>query len=121
MLNFSIMQDEGILILRPDSPLRKEDFNSLNVDVNTYLSKHAKLHGVMVHAKAFPGWENFGAFIAHIHFVNEHHKQVERIALVTDIHLSSIVELLAKHFTSAEIKKFPFTDEAKALEWLQSV
>ncbi|MEO7129584.1 MAG: STAS/SEC14 domain-containing protein [Rhodoferax sp.] len=121
MLNFSIMQAEGILVLRPSAPLSKEDFSGLSAVVDAYLSEHARLHGVMVHAKGFPGWENFGAFTAHMHFVREHHKQVERIAVATDSPLASIAELLAKHFTSAEIRHFPFADNAKALEWLQAV
>jgi hypothetical protein len=62
MLNFSIMHPEGILLIRPSAPLSKEDFDSLSAGVDAYLSGHAKLRGVMIHAKAFPGWENFGAF-----------------------------------------------------------
>lgn len=121
MLNFSIMQAEGILLLKPSAPLSKQDFSSLSAEVDAYLSGHDKLHGVMIHAKGFPGWENFGAFAAHMHFVREHHKQVKRIAVVTDTRLAAIAELLAKHFTSAEIGHFPFADDAKALEWLQGV
>ncbi|RTZ47612.1 STAS/SEC14 domain-containing protein [Candidimonas sp. SYP-B2681] len=121
MLSFSIMQAEGILLLRPTAPLSKEDFGGLSADVDVYLSKHAKLHGVMIHAKHFPGWENFGAFTAHMHFVRAHHRQVERIAVVTDSPLADLAELLAKHFTSAEIRHFPFTDDARALAWLQCV
>ncbi|NYT77102.1 STAS/SEC14 domain-containing protein [Alcaligenaceae bacterium] len=108
MINYSIMQAEGILLITPSSPLSKEDFNSLNADVDVYLSKHARLHGIMIHAQKFPGWEGFGAFTAHMHFVREHHKQVERIAVVTDSPLAGIGELLAKHFTSAEVQHFPF-------------
>ncbi|HEY9459511.1 MAG TPA: STAS/SEC14 domain-containing protein [Paralcaligenes sp.] len=120
MLNFSIMHPEGILLIRPSAPLSKEDFDSLSAGVDAYLSGHAKLRGVMIHAKAFPGWESFGAFTSHMHFVREHHKRVERIAVVTDSPLASMAELLAKHFTSAEIRHFPFADDARALEWLQA-
>lgn len=121
MLNFSIMPSEGILLLKPSAPLSKEDFDSLSTEVNAYLSGHARLHGVMVHAKGFPGWENFGAFTAHMHFIGEHHKQVERIAVVTDSPLADMAEPIAKHFTSAEIRHFRFVDDAKALEWLQAI
>lgn len=120
MLNYSIMQAEGILLLEPSAPLTKEDFGSLSADVDAYLSEHARLHGVMVRAKAFPGWQNFGGFTAHMHFVREHHKQVERVAVVTDNPLAGVAELLGKHFTSAEFKHFPFADDAKALEWLKA-
>jgi hypothetical protein len=120
MLNYSIMKPEGILLLTPSAPLSKEDFGGLSADVDAYLSGHAKLHGLMIHAKGFPGWEGFGGFTAHMHFVREHHKQVERIAVVTDSPLAGVAELLGKHFTSAEVRHFPFADDAKALEWLQA-
>ena len=120
MLDYSIMTPEGILVLKPNAPLSKEDFGNLSGTVDSYLSDHAKLHGVMIHARGFPGWENFGGFTAHMHFVRDHHKKVERLALVTDSHFAAIGELLGKHFTAAEIRHFPFADDAKALDWLKT-
>lgn len=121
MLNYSIMKPEGILLLRPSAPLSKDDFSSLSAEVDAYLAGHARLHGVMIQAKGFIGWENFGGFTAHMHFAREHHKKVERIAVVTDSHLAGVAEMMGKHFTSAEFRHFPFADDAKALEWLQAV
>jgi hypothetical protein len=121
MLDYSILRPEGILVLKPHAPLGKEDFNSLSAAVDSYLSDHAKLHGVLVHASGFPGWENFGGFIAHMHFVREHHKKVERVAVVTDSPFAAIAESLGKHFTSAEVKHFPFADDVKALDWLKRI
>jgi hypothetical protein len=120
MLDYSIMKPEGILVLKPQAPLSKEDFGGLSAVVNAYLSDHEKLHGVLIHAREFPGWENFGGFIAHMHFVREHHRQVERVAIVTDSPVAGIAGSLAKHFTSAEIRHFPFFDEVKALKWLET-
>ena len=120
MLTYSIMKTEGILVLRPTAPLSKEDFGDLSSDVDTYLSEHARLRGVLIQTVGFPGWEDFDGFTAHMHFVREHHKQVERVAVVTDSPLAVMAELLGKHFTSAEVRHFPPSDEPKALEWLQS-
>ena len=120
MLDYSIMKPEGILVLKPHAPLSKEDFGGLSADVDSYLSDHAKLHGVLIHSKGFPGWENFGGFTAHMHFVSEHHKKVERVAVVTDSQIAGIAESLGKHFTSAEVRHFPFPDDVKALDWLET-
>jgi hypothetical protein len=38
----------------------------------------------MIHAESFPGWESFGAFVSHLKFVGDHHRQIERIAAVTN-------------------------------------
>lgn len=120
MLDYSIMTPEGILVLKPDAPLSKEDFGNLSGTVDSYLSDHTKLHGVLIHARGFPGWENFGGFAAHMRFIRDHHKKVERVAVVTDSHFAAIAESLGKHFTSAEIRHFPFADDANALAWLET-
>ena len=119
MLNFSIMKPEGILLLQPSAPLSKEDFNGLSAEVDAYLAEHLKLHGVMIQAKGFPGWENFGSFTAHMHFVRENHRKVERVAIVTDSQIAGMAQALVKHFVSAEVRHFPFADDAQALDWLK--
>jgi hypothetical protein len=121
MLDYSIMKPEGILVLKPHGPLSKEDFGGVSAAVDSYLSDHTKIQGVLVQTKAFPGWENFGGFTAHMHFVRGHHKKVERVAIVTDSKVAGVAESLGKHFTSAEIRHFPFPDDAKALDWLKTV
>src|SRR5450759_3694755 len=120
MLDYSIMTPEGILVLKPDAPLSKDDFANLSGTVDSYLSEHDKLHGVLIHTKGFPGWENFGGFTAHMHFVHEHHTKVERVAVVTDSPIASIAETLGNYFTSAEIRHFPYSDDVKALDWLKT-
>ena len=69
-------------------------FAGVSTVVDSYLTEHAKLRGVLVYAKAFPGWENFGGLTAHMHFVFDHHKKVERVAIVTDSPIGSMAESL---------------------------
>jgi len=119
MLEYAMKQPEGILVLRPSAPLSKEDFSGPSAAADAYLSEHAKLRGVLIHSKGFPGWGSFGGFTAHMRFVREHHKEVERVAIVTDSHFADMAERLGTHFTSAEVRHFPFSEEAKALAWLE--
>jgi hypothetical protein len=120
MLDYSIMSPEGILILTPHAPLTKEDFAGLGVAVDTYLAGHPILQGVLIHSREFPGWEDFGGFAEHLHFVREHRRKVERLALVTDSAVAGVAEFLAGHFTSAKVMHFPFAEYAQALEWLRT-
>jgi hypothetical protein len=39
---------------------------------------------------------------------------------VTDSHFAGIAEALGKHFISADVRHFPYSDDVKALEWLKS-
>ena len=118
MLDYSIMKPEGVLVLKPHAPLSKEDFGGLSAAVDAYLSDHVRLHGILIHTEKFPGWENFAGFTAHMHFVQDHHKRVERVAIVTDSPIAGMAEAFANHFTSAEVKHFPFPDDTAALDWL---
>lgn len=120
MLDYSIMKPEGILVLKPRAPLSKEDFSGLSAAVDSYLIDHTGLHGILIHSRRFPGWENFAGFTAHMHFVHDHHKRIERVALVTDSPVAGMAEAFGKHFTSAEVKHFPFAADAEALGWLES-
>jgi hypothetical protein len=120
MIDYSILKPDGILVLKPQGPLSKEDFGGVSAAVDSYLSDHASLHGVMIHAKGFPGWKNFGGFVAHMHFVREHHRKIERIAIVTDSPVASTAQSIGKHFTSADVMHFPFVEDAKALDWLKA-
>ncbi len=120
MLDYSIMKPEGILVLKPHGPLSEEDFRGVSAAVDAYLSDHARLHGVMIQTRGFPGWENFGGFTAHMRFVREHHKQVERVAIVTDSPVARIAESIVRHFASADVMHFAFADGVRALDWLET-
>jgi hypothetical protein len=119
VLEYTILKPEGILVLKPNAPLSKEDFVGLSASVDAYLADHASIHGVLIHAEAFPGWENLAGFTAHMRFVRNHHQKIERVALVTDSPAARVAEALAKHFIAAEIKHFPFAGYEKALNWLK--
>ena len=119
MLEYSIMKPEGILLLQPAAPLSREDFAGLSRLVDAYLADHTSIHGVLIHAETFPGWDSFAGFSAHMHFVRNHHQKIERIALVTDSAVAGVAEALGKHFIAAEIKRFSFAEYESALNWLK--
>ena len=119
MINYRIMEAEGILVLEPMSALSANDFRDLTVSVDTYLAEHHSLHGMLIHAQNFPGWESFAGLSAHLKFVREHHRKIERIALVTDSPLGTVAPTLAKHFVSAQIRRFAYSEFEEALLWLK--
>ena len=74
----------------------------------------------MICAKAFPGWESFGALVSHLRFVKDHHRKIDRIAAVTDSEFLKIMPHVAKHFVSAEIRQFPSDERTQALAWIDA-
>ncbi len=118
MIDYQILEDQGIVILEPSGPLRKEDFENLTRDVDAYIERHGCVNGLIVHAKSFPGWEDFGAFSHHINFVKDHHKKIGRVAIATDSTFLSMAPQIVKHFVSAEVMHFEYDDLETAQKWI---
>ncbi|BCA56017.1 hypothetical protein W02_31570 [Nitrospira sp. KM1] len=119
MLTYEFLRDEGILLLRPEGALQSEDFASVGRVVDAYIEKNGKLHGILIEAQSFPGWDSFGAFISHMRFVRDHHRVIEKIAAVSDSTVLSIAPQIAKHFIKAEVRHFNAADRTAALTWLK--
>jgi len=118
MLNYELRHDEGILMLHPEGPLEAADFISITSQVDTYLAGHGKLHGVLIHAKSFPGWQDFAAMLAHLKFLKEHIQKIEKVAVVADGALANIMPDIANHFVHAQVQHFDFAHEDAAWDWI---
>ena len=117
MIDYKILEDQGIIIVEPSGSLEKEDFVNLTRDADAYLEKHGRLNGLVIHANTFPGWEDFGAFTYHFSFIRGHHEKVNRIAIVTDSAFLKIAPSIANHFVAAEVKHFDYDDLEEAQKW----
>lgn len=120
MIEFELIRDQGILILSPDGPIEKADFERISREIDPYIAANGRLTGIMIVAKAFPGWDSFAALASHLNFVKDHHRKVARIAAVTDSEFLKIMPHIAKHFVAAEIRQFPLEQREEALAWLES-
>ena len=118
MIESDLDTTHSILYVRPKGALEQTDFIKLSEKVDAYIETGGGLRGLIVDAPAFPGWESFGAMIAHFRFVRDHHKRVDKVAVVTDSALGTVAERLASHFVSAKIKHFPAGDLRAAEQWI---
>jgi len=119
MLNHKLLLPEGTLILEPESPLDAADFVALDHQIDPYIAIHGKLPGLMIHAKAFPGWANLDAFLAHVKFIAGHVQKVQKIAVVSDNHLLTEVPEMIASLVRGEIRHFPESHFEAALGWLK--
>jgi tRNA U38,U39,U40 pseudouridine synthase TruA len=118
MINYELQNDKGILVLHPEGLLEAADFISITSQVDTYLAGHGKLHGVLIHAKSFPGWKDFAAMLAHLKFLKEHIQKIEKVAVVADGALANIMPKIANHFVHAQVRHFDFEREDSAWDWI---
>ena len=110
--------DKSLLVVRPEDRLAKDDFTALAEAVDPVIAERGELRGLLIEAPKFPGWENFEGFVSHMKFVRDHHKDIEKVALVSDSNIASIAPTLAKHFVAAELRHFPADKREDALTWL---
>lgn len=117
MIRLEWLRDQSVLRLTPESPLQEADFEKLSDEIDPVIAAKGKLAGLMIYARSFPGWDSFGSLAAHVRFVSRHHRNVGRIAVVTDSSLAKIVPLVAL-FVAPEVKHFAANDEESAAAWL---
>jgi len=118
MIEHTLDTAHSILYVRPKSSLEQEDFVQIAKTVDPYIEETGGLIGLIIDAPAFPGWESFGAIVAHFRFVRDHHKHIKKVGLVTDSVLGNAAEHLAQHFVSAEIKHFRGKELEAAKQWV---
>ena len=120
MIESNLDAANGILTVRPTAKLEQADFENLAKTVDPFVEKRGGLSGLIIEAKAFPGWAGFGALVAHLRFVREHHKKVGKVAVVTDSAMGDLAEKLASHFVAAQIKHFGAGEADAATKWILS-
>jgi hypothetical protein len=118
MLEFELNKNSGVLVLKPHGPLSADDFAAVTETINTYIENTGDLNGVMIYAKSFPGWENFGGLMSHLKFVRDHHKHIKKLATVSDSRALTIMPKIAEHFINAEARHFDSADLYAAEVWL---
>ena len=120
MIQIEFNEAEGFAVIRPErmKGLSEADFKELADLVDRYLERHEALRGLVIVAKAFPGWADFRAFVAHMRFIREHHKAIRKVALVSDSRLLSAAPHLVDHFVGAQIRHYAVADMERAKAWV---
>jgi len=112
------LSDNGILVLHPSGPVSAADFASLTKTVDPWIEAGNRLKGLIIDAPDFPGWKDFAGFSAHLKFIRDHHREIPRVAIVSDSSFLTGLPRIGRHFVHAEIKHFPSGQLLAATEWL---
>jgi hypothetical protein len=115
-----LIPESQIIVVEVKQPLRAQDFDALALTADTWLDTHHELHGLVIHTREFPGWENIASLLRHVRFVRDHHHKVHRVALAADSKLAALAPHLAEHFIQAEVKTFGYNELEAAIAWAQS-
>ncbi len=118
MLDHQLQRDEGILVLRPDGPLRADDLAALTGALDSFVGEEGPLRGVFIYARTFPMWEEFGALLTHLKFLEHRHPEIEKVAVVAGTGFPAVMPHVESGLIRPQIKYFSRNHEFAAWEWL---
>ena len=118
MLHITVDEQNKIVTLEPDGKLSESDFISATHIIDPYIEDFGTLNGLVISSEKFPGWESFSALSSHLTFVKEHHKYIVSIAFVTDMAIGNVAEHIVKHFVSAKVRAFKYSELEAAKAWI---
>jgi SpoIIAA-like len=118
MIDYSLDSEHSVLTVLPKSALASDDFTELTKAVDAHITATGGLAGVIIDAPAFPGWRSLGGMVNHFRFIHNHHRNVKRVALVTDSNIGDVAQHLAAHFASADVRHFPHQQLEQARQWI---
>ncbi|MGO4513841.1 MULTISPECIES: STAS/SEC14 domain-containing protein [unclassified Bradyrhizobium] len=58
--------------------------------------------------------------LGQLKLVGGYHRQVKRVVVVTDSELFKAIPRMAKHFVSAQVRRFSSDQKAETLAWLEA-
>ncbi|MFB6439853.1 STAS/SEC14 domain-containing protein [Streptomyces sp. NPDC056411] len=116
-ISHRLLPASRVLVIEVERPLRAQDFDALAETADSWLRAHDALAGVVIHMRAFPGWENVGSLVRHVRFIRDHHRKVERVALVADTKVAALLPQLANHLVRAEVRRFAYDAFEDGIAW----
>jgi stage II sporulation SpoAA-like protein len=120
MIHFELLRDRNILIVTPQGPLEKADFERLASEIDPIIASQGKLAGIMISIQSFPGWQSFEALVSHLKFIANHQRNIDRIAVVTDSGFLKLMPHIAGLFVHPKLKHFDLAQKDQALAWLET-
>lgn len=118
MLTITVDDAHNCLLVEPEGRLTETDFEKLTESFNTRANESDSIPNLVIHAKGFPGWADFGGLAGHLSFVRDHHKLIRKIALVSDARILDMAPQIAGRFLQADIRHFAGGDLEAALDWV---
>ncbi len=119
MIQVELDKKEGVVIIRPEEMvgLTQTDFQQVTDRIDDYLKDHEHLQGLIIIAESFPGWEDFSAFTSHIKLIKDHHKAINKVAVVSDSPLLTTAPHIVDPFVNARVRHFTLSEIHEAKTW----
>lgn len=118
MLKITDDEAHGCFLLQPVGSLRKADLDALTERFDAKVAAGGQVPNLVIQSPSFPTWSNFAALMEHLKFIRSHHREIEKVALVSDARALDVAPRLARFFVSARLRHFPGGALDEALAWV---
>lgn len=118
MLEITDDDAHDCLLLEPSGSLSEADFRRLTERFDARVHATDRVPNLVIHADGFPGWKDFGAMLSHLRFIRDHHRMIQKVALVSDARILDFAPKVASAFVAARIRHFPAGALDDALAWV---
>ena len=100
-----IIEDDAhdCFVLEPSGSLRKADLDALTERFNARVARADRSRTWSSTRRSFPTWSDFARAAEHIRFIRDHHRQIEKVALVSDARILDFAPRVARLFVAARI------------------
>ena len=112
-----VLPEAGVVVVEVTEPLRVQDIDELATLVDGWLAEHPTLHGLVLHARTFPGWGNVGGLVQHLRFIIGHHRHLDRVALAVDGPAATVAATIAELVAHPRVRRFTFDQLPAAITW----
>jgi len=120
MIEIEFSKSCKVLKITPSGDLSADDFDRLTEVFDQYVNEQDKIPNLVINISNFPHWDGFLAARKHFKFVHDHHKAIEKVAIVSDNFALTTLPFLVDHFVHAKVRQFKYVDLKDAIKWAES-
>jgi len=113
-----IKNHNNLIEIEPTGSLKTGDFDDLAKKADKLIDTYGNIK-LLINAQNFEGWDSLSASEAHFTFVQKHHKDVEKAAIIVGHSWQEWVASILKVFLHPEIRIFQSSELKKAQSWIQ--
>ena len=116
MIKTEIISGNALKVIAPEK-IYAEDFQQITPEVDSFISQHGQIR-LLIDISSFNGWNNAAALLKHIQFIKDHHKSVERIAVIGARSWQHWVISVVRMIVHPEVRAYDKSQQSEALGWI---
>jgi hypothetical protein len=116
MIKIEPISANAMRITAPNK-LKSDDFSFLTPQIDSLITQYGTIR-LLIDASGFNGWENIAAFEKHAGFIKDHHRKIERIAVIAPHDWQHWLIGAVRVFLHPEVKAFDKSHEGDAVQWI---